>query len=175
VSIYLTIYTYASPMPVLCQICPPMQRHQRRNPARRLRKCSKSPPYAAPRPTPRNQTHQSRIPHTRLVPLPRRPMRRRRRGCVLIPSPAPIAINTRALPAPVLLLLRPGRTHHRRGHRLLPSPRFRRATTATETAAEDGEEQKAADAGADADDQVAVVVDPGGDLAPGGGAFALSL
>lgn len=87
-----------------------------------------------------------------------------------------MSINARTLPSPIiLLLLRPRRTHHGRGHGLLAPPRFRGAPTAADAAAQDGEEQEAADAGADADDQVAVVVDPGGDLARGGGAFALSL
>lgn len=86
-----------------------------------------------------------------------------------------MSINARALPSPIILLLRPRRTHHGRGHGLLAAPRFRGAPTAADAAAQDGEEQEAADAGADADDQLAVVVDPGGDLARGGGAFALSL
>lgn len=92
----------------------------------------------------------SRIPHTRLRPLPRRPRRRR---WVLL-APPPIAIHARAFPSPVLLLLlRPRRTHHGRGgHRLLAPARFPWAPAAADAAAEDGEEQEAADAGADADD-----------------------
>lgn len=51
----------------------------------------------------------------------------------------------------------------------------RRAPAATDDTAEDAEEKEATNAAGDADDEVAVVVDPGAHFFCDGGAFALAL
>ena len=63
---------------------------------------------------------------------------------------------------------------HDRGDRL-GAPRAARSATAADDAAEDGDEKEATDAAGNADDEIAVVVDPGADFFGGVGAFALTL
>ncbi len=65
----------------------------------------------------------------------------------------------------------PAILHHRGARLAFPGG----AAAAADDAAEDAEEEEAADAAGDADDEVAVVVDPGADFLCDRGAFALAL
>jgi len=67
--------------------------------------------------------------------------------------------------------------HHGRGSNFPPTPprTLTRPAAAANDAANDGNEEEATDAGADADDEGLVVVDPGADFGEVGGADALTL